>query len=383
MFHPNWVALCTALLSTSAAAQVPRLAEVPDDLPPSVQAQLVTRKTLLEGRKTQIARDAAEHNQRCGSVPEGSEQNASCAAAKATLEASIARYGKDVQAFNDHVFSAQRAAQTRSPANRPQAESCSGVARRLQHDRDAIEQLRRENLRNQADLAEWSSLSAQSQRDALLASVKFVLGEYAADLHEVERSASKLRSDAAYLERRATSSSKHQTMVRYFQAMDSVLAKLRPIEVSRIVKTFSRSALDADQAWRVARGTMYDEFRVAAHTNDGLRDVLNDPEFRDAFVGGTTDTPGLDVIAELAAIASEDAGRRMLGLQRYEAYTGPTVRAAMFVRDVTYDALLSLLSTQRAEEQSELASAVVTAAATLQREYRSSIDSMQACRTGK
>ena len=92
------------------------------------------------------------------------------------------------------------------------------------------------------------------------------------------------------------------------------------------------------------------------------------------------DTPGLDALSSLTQQAGEELSKLELGLERYQKFTGPTIRAAVFVRDAAYSALLSGLSTVRVLQQSDVAGDLAKATAALQKQYKKSIDALHACR---
>lgn len=168
--------------------------------------------------------------------------------------------------------------------------------------------------------------------------------------------------------------------MKYLAQLDTALDHLKPLKGALLEKTIVQAGLDADKTWDVARDTMQHEFRVAAKHNQDVRALLKNPKFREAFTGDDIDAPGLEVMTVLAEQAGEDAGKFLLGMGKYDRFTGPTVRAVTFVRDVAYSTTLSYLSTQRVLQQSELAGALVKSAGVLQQRYKESVDALRACR---
>ena len=377
MSAPSAVRASVAALLLLAAGAVcageTQLAPVPKGVSVEIARALQARRaSLLQQREALLAKLAA-HNSRCGAVREDSPLVATCRSEQASLLAEIARYQAAVAEFNrDADESGKRAGQRRK--------ACEAVEQRAARERRQIETLRRTTSMSQEELAEWTRLNAQAQKKAVVAAVKFTLGEYTADLENVRGSVSKLGRQAAYLAGRAVKARRYRTRMRYVARLDATLARLNPQWVKLVGKQAAQTGLDADEAWEVARDTMHHEFRVARKHNAAIREVLEDPGFRDAFTGDDLDTPGLDVLSSLAKEAGEELGKSELGLEQYEAVTGPTIRAFVFVRDASYAALLSGLSTARVLQQSEVAGDLARATASLQKRYKTSIDSLRACR---
>jgi hypothetical protein len=145
-------------------------------------------------------------------------------------------------------------------------------------------------------------------------------------------------------------------------------------------KIIVKEGLEAEKAWTVARDTMRGEFRVARKQDETMREVLKDPGFKEAFVGEDVETPGLDVLSSLTEQAVEETGKFLLNAEKYEQFTGPSIRAAVFVRDAAYTALLSYFSTQHVLQQNDLAGNLARSAGVLQLKYKKSVDALADCR---
>jgi hypothetical protein len=109
--------------------------------------------------------------------------------------------------------------------------------------------------------------------------------------------------------------------------------------------------------------------------------MLQDPGFRNAFAGDAYESPGIAVVTELANTAFEDATRFAVGVDAFEKTLGPEISAAHFVVDEAYDALGSLLSTERALEAGDVAGDLAKAAGVMQGVYRDTIERLRACRS--
>lgn len=140
---------------------------------------------------------------------------------------------------------------------------------------------------------------------------------------------------------------------------------------------------DADQAWGVTRNTMKDEFRVAAKHNEAMQEVLKDPGFRDAFTGNPGEEPAQEILSALADKAVDDAVKAMSTVEIYSKFTGPTVRAAVFLREATYNAMKSILSTTHVLAENDAAGKLLKVSGALEKRYKDTIDSLRSCRAGK
>jgi hypothetical protein len=363
----------------SALAQLPVPDEIPNDFT-SPQRQELSRKRagLLQERQDLLGR-LQNHNQKCSSVPKGTEIAQECAAAKQQLLAAITAYGKAVGDLAQS-FSATQASASGPSTGLLRSQSCEMIAHQVQLDREEIERQIRTRGLSQQELSDWNKLNAKAQTDAVMAGAKFVMGEFVADIDPVRSSVSRLESQAAELAQKGINSKKSATRVRYLAQLSAALDHLEPIQGNLMDKIIVQTGDDAEKFWDVTRNTMRHEFRVAAKHNEEMRKTLQGPEFKEAFTGDDIDTPGLDVLTVLTEQAGEETGKFMLGLSKYERFTGPTIRAAEFVRDAAYNALLSYVSTQRVIQQSDLAGDLAKSAGLLQQRYKNSVDALAACR---
>jgi len=232
---------------------------------------------------------------------------------------------------------------------------------------------------NQEERQEWESLNGEAQKQAVIASATFVVGKYAEDLDQVRESVSKLDQQAAYLAKKAVQSKKYATRMKYIAQFDAAADELKPMIGKLLAKTLAQKASDAEEAFDLARNTLRHEFRVAAKKNQDVRDLVKDPKFKETFSGSDIETPGLDALSVLAEKALEETGNFTLKLTKYEHYTGPAVRAAVFARDAYYSALLSLLSTQRVLQQNDVAGEFASSLVFLQDHNKRSVDALRAC----
>jgi hypothetical protein len=69
----------------------------------------------------------------------------------------------------------------------------------------------------------------------------------------------------------------------------------------------------------------------------------------------------------------------MITVETFEKSVAPQVRAAVFVRDSGYNALLSLLSTERVLQQADLATSLAKASGVLQQQNESDVLDLAAC----
>ena len=354
--------------------QVGQPAELSETLSTQDRREAERQRAALVERGRVLRQKLAAFTQQCGHVAEtDSSSLAQCRSNQAELVAEIRQYNRDVDDFNQMVGAMA------SRWKEKFAGCANAMAQRVK-DRDAVERQIRSNELNQQELAEWSSLNAKAQKDAVLASVKYFVGEYAGNIDPVRGSVSKLERRAAEVAQKSVKSRKLATRTKYAAQLGAIVKELQPMQHSLYAKVAGQTLLDADKTWELARDTMRHEFRVAARQNQSIREMLQDPEFKKTFAGDDTDTPGDDVMGTLVDQAIEDAGKFLATAEEYDRLVGPTIRAGVFVRDVFYSDWLSAVSTARVVQASDLAGSFAKSSAVLQGQYKKSVDAVAACR---
>jgi FecR protein len=101
-----WLLLAAMLLPGALWAQVPAIADIPDDLPAQVRLRLAQTRSSLAQRRDQIKGRVAVQKAQCSAVLEGTAQQQACQASKAELQTTINQYAQDVRTFNDEVAAA-------------------------------------------------------------------------------------------------------------------------------------------------------------------------------------------------------------------------------------------------------------------------------------
>ncbi len=358
---------------SNAFAQGFAVPALPGELSEADKTALQSQRAGLLERRDELLAGIRSHNARCGSVREDSPLVPECSAAQERLQYEVKRYQDDVDSY-------ERALTAATARYRQRRDECAAVATRAKSERERIESLRRSITASQQELTEWTKLSAESQKQALTAAATFVLGEYSADLESVQHSVSRLGDQAASLTQKAARARKYKTRLKYLAELRAAAGQLDSQATVLALKSVSKSAADAEKSWEVARDTLHHEFRVAAKRNGDLRAILRDPQFREAFLGDDMDTPGLDVLAALVEEAGEHAGKLELGLKHYEEFTGPTVRAFVFVRDAWYSAVASGLSTARVIQHSDVEGQLAVATRSAQQQFQATIQALRDCR---
>jgi hypothetical protein len=297
-------------------------------------------------------------------------------AEQAWLTQESRNYQDVVKAFNSQVESAKAGCQAKEQRNG----NCEAAKRQADLDRRTIEKQLATNEMNQEERAEWEKLSGEAQKQAVLASLSFVVGSYAEDLEPVRDSVSELEKQAAFLAKKAEQSRKFSTRMKYVAQFQASMDELKPMTGKLVAKELAEKASDAEEVWYLARNTLQDQFRVAEKRDRGIRDALKDPGFKEAFSGDDLDTPGLDALSILAEKTLEETGNFAFKLTKYQHYAGPAVNAAVFVRDAWYSAFLSAASAERVLQQNDVAADFARSSAVLQQQYKRSIDAVRACR---
>jgi hypothetical protein len=359
-----------AVFSSGAWAQLEAL---PGELLAADRQDLEGQRSSLLQRREALRASIGAHDAKCGTVAENSPLVAECSSGQAALAAEIKRYQEALAEFTRLLGEKLAHAKERRT-------QCAAAGRQADMDRRQIEKLRDTTEASQQELADWSRLNEQAQKKALVAAAKFTLGEFTANIEGARSTVSKLERHAAFLAKKAEQSRKYKTRMKYAAQLEATLADLEPKQLGLMAQEIVKAGLTADKTWNLVRNTIHHEAGVARNRNAAVREMLRDPEFKEAFAGGDLDTPGLDVLASLTQTAGEELGKLELGLERYGKFTGPAIRAAVFVRDASYSALLSGLSTQRVLQQNDLAGDLARATASLQAQYKRSIDAVRASR---
>ncbi len=354
-----------ALTAVQACAQLPVPQEVRGAFSAQDQTELEVRRTSLLQARTDLVARAGAHDGKCSRVASDSPLVAECRSVQARIVAAIAAYRADVVRFNELL---------------QQRLACATAGQQAEQDRREIGRLRENMEASQAELQDWSRVNQQAQKAALLSAVKFTLGQYAGDVERVSRSVTRLDRQAKLLIGNAQRARKHASRLKYTAALDAKIEQLMLRHRSLIGKELVQASLSAEQAWTLARGTLHHEFRVASRHNEELRSLLRDPGFKDAFSGDDWDTPGADVVSTLVEQAGDDLMQSYVRLDRYVKYTGPAVKAFVFIRDSWYSALMSGLSTERVLQQSELTGEQAIAAGVMQRRYATTVNLLRACK---
>jgi hypothetical protein len=354
-------------------AQMTEVGAIPEGLPASVRTDLDAQRTQLLSRRAALQDRLAQHNANCGHVAADSSAVATCRANQSSLIADIRQYNADVDAFNGNISQAkQKSAKSNT--------DCEAAAQQAERDRKQMERQLETNEMNQEELAEWTNLSAEAKKQAVEASISFVVGQYGEDVDQVRESVTKLDGQATALAGKAARSAKYERRMEYAAKFQVAADELAPKLRSLAMKSVAEKASDANEVWELAHNTMQHEFRVAAKKNESIREMLQDPGFKEAFSGEDVDTPGLDVLSALTEKALEETGNFALKATKYAHFTGPAVNAAVFVRDAWYSAALSAFSTEGVLEESDVASQFARSMSVLQLQYKHSVDALKACR---
>ena len=373
---PALGAMLLALFSIAPAihAQVGQPSDLSEILSTQDRQEAERQRTVLIECGDALRQKLAAFKQQCSHVAENdSSLVAQCRSSQAALVAEMRQYNQDVDDFNKMVARMASAWKGKSA-------ECANAAEQARRDREAVERQIHSNELNQQELAEWNSLNGKAQKDAVVSSAKYFLGELVSNIDPVRSSVSKLESRAAELANKSIKSRRLTTRAKYAAQLGAVLNELVPMQGNLYAKLAVNAGLDANKTWELARDTMQHQFRVARKQNENIREMLRDPAFKEAFAGEDTDTPGENVVYALADQAAEETGKCLSTLEQYDQLVGPTIRAGVFVRDLVYSDLLSYYSTKRVLQASDLAGNFAKSSAALQKQYQKSVDAVHACR---
>lgn len=264
-------------------------------------------------------------------------------------------------------------------AAKPAADECDAAERQAERDRAEIERNKGANEVSQEELAAWTAQSKKARFETVKAGVVYVLGRYAEDIGTVDSSLSKLEKQASKLANEMAGARDSEKRYEFLSQLNDTKELLRPMQIKQVTKGLSEYATNVDKGFGIVKNTMYNQFRVAAKHNAKLKEILNDPEYKDAFTGDDIDTPIRDVMTSLTETALENADKLAAGLEEYGSLLGPTVKTVAFVRDVSYNALLFSISEDRVRQQSDVAGQLARASAALQKRYKKTVDTLRAC----
>lgn len=104
--------LALTLLPCILFAQVPKIADIPENLPAQQRHKLMQTKESLVARRNELVKKASDHNAKCGAVPEGTPAWQSCNEAQSELETERHQYIDAVNRFNREVEQAISAQDT-------------------------------------------------------------------------------------------------------------------------------------------------------------------------------------------------------------------------------------------------------------------------------
>lgn len=256
---------------------------------------------------------------------------------------------------------------------------CEVAQTRAARTRAAIEALRRELATNRSELDYWGKLNADAQKGAIEAAAKYFLGEYAANQLTQTKSLNRLVREAERLSGKAGNARKAEMQAMYLRQLHQVVTRMAKPTSDLLLRGAAQKTLDAESRWSVVRDTLRVEMNYARKNDEELKQLLESPGFRDAFKSSELDSPGHDLAGSVVEDALSEVGKRLLTLEAFQANVAPQVRAAVFVRDLGYNVLLSQLSTNRVVQQSDVAGQLAKASGVLQGQYQDDILDSVAC----
>lgn len=358
-------AILIALLAPAGPAearQIPPLLAVPADIA-AQHPDLTARHDALEQQREALHQQVESHNAHCTSVEEGSSADAACQSARAALAAAVDHHIAATNAFNARLCTIAE-------------EQAAGIRAR-------IEQIRKTAEQNQEELASWKQMNDEAQKAALWAAIDFAMASYSANADQAARTSEKLEGKATELARKYSNSRKEATRLKYLAQLRNAIVEAAPARWTSVSKQTVEAAADAREAWQAARYTMKNQFAVAAKHDQNLNALLQDRDFKAAFASDPGEEAGMEGLTLLWDQAVQDSLKALSTAQQYAELTGPAVRAGVFLREASYDAVESLFSTQRVIQDAAVAGKLAQAAGVLQKRYKSAIDDLHTCHSIK
>jgi hypothetical protein len=264
------------------------------------------------------------------------------------------------------------------PSSRP-AMSCAAAQQRASQLRASMEKQRGLSEMNQEQLKEWTERGSEGRNELVKDSVKLVAGEYAADSEMVQEEAGKLEDAARAYASRSFGNKYNASRMANLAALKQKLSEMDAMNGLVRAKTIFNP--DTITAWEVSRDSMHNAFRTAAATNSSFAKLVNDPKFRSDLLGSPDSDPKRELLRTALSETSQLIAKRALGLAKYEAFTGPTVRIADFVFNAALDDLKIYLSADRVDQANTNAGVLARQAGVVQKKYEMVIDRLRQCRS--
>lgn len=256
---------------------------------------------------------------------------------------------------------------------------CSVARGKADKSRQAIMVLRKELTTNRRELDYWGALNAQAQQDALKTALRFSLGEFAAGGQAQQRQLEKLVLETEALIKKARNTKKARLRTQYARQLLRKAQQMSGPTKDLLFREGAQAGLNIEQQWSVARDTIRTELKYSGDQARELKALLESPGFHEAFKTDQIDAPGSDLAGGIIEETLTRLDGRLAAIAGMEGRFAPHIRATVFVRDSGYNALSSLLSTQRVMQHADLAGSLAKASGVLQGRYAEDVLDLQAC----
>lgn len=316
--------LCIVLcLVQTSSAQIPKLAEIPRDLPQVKVEKLTLERTGLITRRDALQARAAQFNSKCANVTEGTPLAKECEREQRQIEEEKQRYVRSATVFNQSVSDASS-----------KYKHCIDLEKQLESDKEALRRLEKANKLALRELEEWTEASKQAEKDALLAGIKTLSSGIAAKLEDQVKSASAFKGWMTRYDRQLKSKNVN---------IEVVLGKLENamrgyVNASALAKSGAAidNTLKAADIWKLFKDGLGRVAQTKAKSDASVKEMLDDPALKAVL---TTDFAGLELANSALALASQS--------DELKKAVGPEFALASFIVDYGYEATKWTLSYNR------------------------------------
>lgn len=306
-----------------ASGQIPKLAEVPAELPKAKFESLTKDRNGLGQQKEALQSRAAKFNARCAEVVAGTALAKECEEEQRQLERIREQYVKAATAFNQSVTLA-----------RSRLTEVRDLERQLERDQEALRRMQKTIELTLKELEEWSAANQEAEKAALLLGIKALGGTMATKLEKLSKSASAYQGWVTRYAKQLQSRNVNVQVVgeKLSLALRGYVGAAAAAKTGTAIST----GLKAEEIWKLFKDGMGTVLAMKSKSDATVKELLADPQLKAVF---TEDKAGWELAQSLLTLASES--------EEAEKLLGPQFALASFIVDYGYEATKWTLSRNR------------------------------------
>lgn len=305
------------------SGQIPKLAEVPAELPKTKYESLTKDRNGLGRQKEALQTRATKFNTRCAEVVAGTALAKECEEEQRQIERIREQYIKVATAFNQSVTSA-----------RSRLNEVKELERQLERDQEALRRMQKTIELSLKELEEWSAANQEAEKAALLLGIKSLGGIMATKLEKLSHSASAYQERIARYDKQLKSRNVNVQIVgeKLSLALRGYVGAAAAAKTGTTIST----GLKAEEIWKLFKDGMGTVLAMKSKSDAAVKELLTDPQLKAVF---TEDKAGWELAQSLLTLASES--------EEAERLLGPQFALASFIVDYGYEATKWTLSRNR------------------------------------